>query len=115
MLMMELRHAQERAELIEQMTRDAYVAGLHDRTRPGTIGGALTLMEQITARVSEEYKMSVRELRGASRARIFNEPRRIIWCEAHDNGYSYPVIGRFFGRDHTSIIYGVKAHEGASA
>ena len=114
-LMMEMRHAQERAELIERLTQAAYTAGLHDRAKPGTVGGAISIMEQITARVAAEYKMLSSELRGPDRTRNFQEPRRIIWCELKDRGYSLPQIGRFFGRDHSSIYHGVQKHLKAQA
>ena len=109
-LMMEMRHAHERAELIERLTQEAYAAGLHDRTKPGTIGGATSVMEQITARVAGEFKMMTSELRGSNRTRNLQLPRRIIWCELKDRGYSFPQIGRFFGRDHSSIQHGVRKH-----
>ena len=34
---MELRHAKERAELVEQIRQEAYTAGLHDRVKPGSV------------------------------------------------------------------------------
>lgn len=114
LLMMELRHAQERAELIERLTQEAYAAGLHDRAKPGTIGGALSLMEQITAKVAAEYKVLSSELRGPSAMRSFNAPRRAIWCELRERGYSFPQIGKFFGRDHSTIMHGVRQHEAES-
>ena len=114
-LMMELRHASERAELLDLATRDAYIAGLNDRPKTGSVGGALTLMEQVTERVSEEYKFTVKELRGPGRSHCFSEPRRVIWSELKQRGYSLPQIGRFFGRDHTTILHGLKAHEGTGA
>jgi len=112
-LMMELRHASERAELLDRATRDAYVAGLNDRPKSSNSGGAMTLMDQVTERISDEYKFTVKELRGPGRSHCYSEARRVIWSELKRRGYSLPQIGKFFGRDHTSILHGLKAHGAA--
>lgn len=107
LLAMEFRHAKERADLIADLMHESYAAGLNDRGKPGTISKMPTVMQQVTDRVAREYGMDPRELRGSSRTSDLHQPRRVIWCELRERGYSFPQIGRFFGRDHTSIKHGV--------
>ncbi|MCI5040041.1 MAG: hypothetical protein MRY81_10190 [Donghicola eburneus] len=113
LLEMEFRHAKERAALVERIRDEAYSAGLHDRTKPGTISGPTSLMEQITASVAAEHKVLPSELRGPSKFAQFIEPRRKVWAELQERGYSLSQIGRFFGRDHTTIGYGIKEFQKA--
>jgi Mor family transcriptional regulator len=50
------------------------------------------------------------EIIGMSLSRTATEPRSLIWYELRTNfGMSYPAIAReFSGRDHTTIMFGVK-------
>jgi len=103
---MELRHGRERAALVHTLIDEAYAAGLNDMDQPST-ARLPTLMATITNRVSAEFGISIRELRGPKRGAIYKEPRRLIWGELQERGYSLSQIGRFFGRDHTTIMHGL--------
>ena len=35
--------------------------------------------------------------------------RQWVFLEAHQKGVSLPIIGRFFNRDHTTVLHGVRA------
>lgn len=108
---MELRHAKERAELVEQIRQDAYTAGLHDRVKPGSVSTPVSIMEQVTETVAMAHKVLPSELRGPSRFQHFKAPRRKIWAELYGRGYSLEQIGQFFGRHHTTILSGIENHK----
>ncbi len=108
LLEMEFRHAKERAALVERIRQDAYMSGLLDRSKPGNVDGATSMMERITSRVAMEYKVRPAEMRGPDRHKQFVEARWVAWAEMVDRGYSYPQIGRFFGRDHSTVMHGVR-------
>ena len=107
-LMMEVRHSHERAELIRRMTSEAYNAGINDRANPSIPAAQLpSIMEEVADRVSNQTGIDMATLRGPSSKRYLNEPRRTIWAELNSRGYSLVDIGRFFGRDHSTILYGI--------
>ena len=61
--------------------------------------------------VAEMYGVSLWELCGASKELPPTRARQHVWSALYDRGhYSYPVLGRIFRRDHTTIMAGVKAH-----
>ncbi len=110
-LEMEMRHARERAELMERVRTEAYTAGLYDRTKPGSVATPSSLMEQLTEKVAMDFKVLPSELRGPSRFAHFTEPRRKVWTELQVRGYSLDQIGRFFGRHHTTILHGISEYQ----
>ena len=40
---------------------------------------------------------------------VYARHRAMFICRRH-LGLSYPVIGRLFGRDHTTVMHGVREH-----
>jgi chromosomal replication initiation ATPase DnaA len=53
------------------------------------------------------------ELCGRDRSRAVAAARHELWALIYDHRerfYSFAEIGRFFGRDHTSVIHGIAAH-----
>ncbi|KIC36532.1 helix-turn-helix domain-containing protein [Leisingera sp. ANG-M7] len=111
LLEMELRHARERAELIERLCVEHYTAGLHDRTQPGHAGTPRSLMEQITEKVAQQHQVLPSELRGPSRLAHLIEPRRQCWVELKQHNFTLIAIARFFGRDHSTICTGIQDYE----
>ena len=69
-----------------------------------------TPAREILKQVAEEFDISVQDLLSKNRERRYSWPRGLaylrIYCET---SMSYPQIGRLMNRDHTTIIYGVKA------
>ncbi|MGL4976005.1 MAG: helix-turn-helix domain-containing protein [Bosea sp. (in: a-proteobacteria)] len=60
--------------------------------------------------VAEEFGISIAQLSGRSRRRKFAHPRQMAMYLARTAmGRSYPQIGLWFGRDHTTAIYAVTA------
>jgi chromosomal replication initiation ATPase DnaA len=58
--------------------------------------------------IAKKHGMNIELLMSKSRRRVVvtarNEAIRYVWGR-HYPTWSYPVIGRFFGMDHTSIMY----------
>jgi len=100
---MDARHKREKSELISKMIRLG--AG------PKNYEIAAGEMKLQTRFVARKYCMPVSELIGPRKHRVYNEPRREIWCSLKGKGYSLKQIGAFFNRHHTSILHGIQQHE----
>jgi chromosomal replication initiator protein len=64
-------------------------------------------MPTIAAEIADQYGVTVADLRGASRKKLYAEPRRhAIWLMSQQAHLSLPMIGRYMGsRDHTTILH----------
>jgi chromosomal replication initiator protein len=72
-------------------------------------------MAHIVSVVAEYYKISVSAIRGPSRVKHIVQVRHTAYYLCRTVvGSSYPEIGRFFGRDHTTILYAVRKFEADS-
>ncbi|MGL4426348.1 MAG: chromosomal replication initiator protein DnaA [Alphaproteobacteria bacterium] len=89
-------------EMVQEVLRDLLRA--HDRT--------LTL-EEIQRKVAEYYNIRISDLHSPKRARSVTRPRQVAMYLAKScTSRSLPEIGRSFGgRDHTTVLYGVKKIE----
>lgn len=73
-------------------------------------------MREIASEVAERHGVKVDEMRGPSRKRYFVHPRQEAFALIRANtSLSYPNIGRYFNRDHTTVIHGEKAHNDRQA
>lgn len=75
-------------------------------------------MKTIATAVAAKYGSSVEELMSDARQRAVVWPRQeAMWLMREEkavNGkprYSLPQIGHFFGRDHTTALHAIRAHE----
>ena len=70
-------------------------------------------MEEIQRRVSEHYNIRLSEMIGPRRVRTIARPRQIAMYLAKQlTSRSLPEIGRRFGgRDHTTVMHGVRRIE----
>ena len=69
-------------------------------------------MREIAAQVAARYGLTVDDLKGPETARRYSRPRHEAMWLMKQAGRSYPQIGAFLGgRDHTTAMHGVKAHE----
>ena len=69
-------------------------------------------VETIVDEVAKRHRLTVADLIGTGLARPVTLARQeAMWAVKQATTLSYPAIGRFFGRDHTTIIHGVQAHE----
>lgn len=62
---------------------------------------------------SEETGISKAEIMGDSRRADVAAARQLAFAKCREMGMSYPAIGRGFGRDHTTVMHGVRKHRGA--
>lgn len=69
-------------------------------------------MHELAELVAERHGVSLAELRGSSHARRFARPRHEAFSLIRAAcGYSYPRIGKYFGRDHTTVLWGIRSHQ----
>jgi len=70
-------------------------------------------MADIAEEVAWAHGMTVAQILGRNARREFSWPRQRAYLLCHRQGYSLGQIGRLFGgRDHTTIIHGIRAAEG---
>jgi chromosomal replication initiator protein len=62
-------------------------------------------LERIAARVAERHRVSVKALRGSSRVRNVAWARQVAMSVARAAGFSFPQIGAYFGRDHSTVMH----------
>lgn len=84
----------------------AHYVGLYPPRLTGQLG-------DILRDVAERYDVGVDEIVGPSRVRQFVVPRQeVMWRARHETPLSLPQIGqRLGGRDHTTVLHGVRQHE----
>ena len=59
--------------------------------------------------ISKASGISLKDIRGKNKSPEYVDARMAIWFIAYKFlGYSYNAIARFYNRDHTTIIHGVK-------
>ena len=109
------RYERKWMSLIEPMCRtqaamdDFNRRGLHmlrERGMPETFRG-------IVKRVSTRRRVAIMLIASASRMRIAVEARNeamYLIKESHPK-VSSPQIGKWFGRDHTSVLHGIASHQ----
>ena len=70
-------------------------------------------MEDIQRRVAEHYNIRLSDMIGPKRVRTLARPRQVaMYLSKHLTTRSLPEIGRRFGgRDHTTIMHGVRKVE----
>lgn len=70
-------------------------------------------VEEIQRKVSEHYNIRLSEMIGPKRVRNYARPRQMaMYLAKHMTSRSLPEIGRRFGgRDHTTVMHGVKRIE----
>lgn len=69
-------------------------------------------MRQIARRTAERHGVSLDDMMGLSRRPRIAQARQEAMHEIRQaTTFSLPQIGRFFNRDHTTVIHGVRAHE----
>lgn len=75
--------------------------------------GARAAFRRIVSEVCEKYQLTPELLLGHRRARAIAWPRQeIMYRASKETAASLPLIGRMLGgRDHTTVIYGIRRHE----
>lgn len=71
------------------------------------------LVDQAVAIVANTYRVSVEEILGPRRWEPLVQARHLaIWLAKEITGWSSPELGRYFNRDHTTILYAIDVVEG---
>ena len=93
-------------EITLDLTQDCLADILREADRKVTI-------EEIQRKVSEHYNIRLSDLIGPRRVRTIARPRQVaMWLAKQLTTRSLPEIGRRFGgRDHTTVMHGVRKIE----
>lgn len=68
-------------------------------------------MREIATEVAESYELPMTALVGYTRNHASAWVRQEAMHACRAEGHSYSAIGRFFKRDHSTVIYGVMRHK----
>lgn len=69
--------------------------------------------EQIAARVCRRFAITPEAIFGRSQAWVVAKPRQRLMLEMFVVGYRMAAIGRFLGRDHSTVSLGIRAAIGS--
>lgn len=72
-------------------------------------GGFEPIVQRVCREVCDETGVSLNALRGRSREQAIVQIRHLAMYAAHERGASLSQIGRYLGRDHTTVLHGVRA------
>lgn len=73
--------------------------------------GEPTLLS-IFIEVCDKHGVSANEMRGERKHPIYTQARQEFYYRAKkETTRSYPVIGRFINRDHSTVLKGIKVYE----
>lgn len=75
---------------------------------PALIAPAIRRMADIAAEVATENLLSLAEIRSRAKMNAVARPRQEAMLRMIEAGYSTTQIGRFFGRDHSTVVHGAK-------
>lgn len=70
-------------------------------------------LRELTMKVCEEFGVSVEDVMGPSRKHVLSDARRKIWATAYARNhcaYTTTSLGRWFNRDHSTILVGIARH-----
>jgi chromosomal replication initiation ATPase DnaA len=62
-------------------------------------------MASIVSEMAGQHRACMDALKGPSRKQSHFQPRAKAMLAMYREGYSYPQIGRFFNRDHSSVMH----------
>jgi len=69
-------------------------------------------LKAIILETAYKYNVTPMGLMGPSRLQIYSQPRFELYYRAHAQyGHPFTYIGRYFDRDHSTIIYGVRKYQ----
>ena len=99
-----------RAAAVCKLTGDSPEAALAEALRSRRGHGPRASLEDICRAACRRLGLSAKEVRGPRRARPLAQARHLIAYLAHNHAdFSLPTIGRALGgRDHTTILHGVR-------
>ena len=104
---MEARHAAERAEFYRREIEEAYRAGMEGRPK-----GKRVTLRIINEEVAEENGLNAADLLTPTRSCTeVAHARFAAYDRAHKAGFSLSAIGKYYERDHTTVMHGIKRHK----
>lgn len=68
-------------------------------------------LSRIASEVSQVSGVSLEEMQGRDRRKHIVAARQVCYWQARKSGHSLPEIGRFFNRDHTTVLSGIRKLE----
>ena len=82
----------------------------------GTANVKPVTMERIATVIADHFNVSLEDLQSPKRNKEYTQPRHIACYLIREmTGSSFQAIGRFFDRDHTSIMHGINKVKGEIA
>lgn len=73
-------------------------------------------MADLARTIAAEHGVTVDDMKGDYRRRRYSHARQHFMFVARESGWwSYPQIAHFIRRDHTTVIFGVRAHRARMA
>ncbi len=63
----------------------------------------------LVGKVANEHRVGIELLLSRRRTKTIAKARTELYVELHNAGLSYPEIGRCTGRDHTTVLSGVRS------
>jgi chromosomal replication initiator protein len=97
--------------LAEALARARKNGAEHERVR---LLSMMTPAERRKIHVMEvcsEAGVSLQDVMGSSRLANICRVRQRLFYDFRKDGMSLPEIGRFFGRDHTTVLHGINAEK----
>lgn len=77
---------------------------------PGPLDGLPPGVRSVIQSIAQKHNIPVYDVMSQSRLRPIVRCRWEIWSILKDEGRSYPRVGGFFHKDHTTVLYGVTRH-----
>lgn len=66
-------------------------------------------MARIASDIASDNNLTLEELKSRTHEWAVSHVRQYAYAEMLDAGFSASAVGRFFGRDHSTVAYGAKA------
>lgn len=86
------------------MTGQQVMARLRERDGDGELLG-------LVKRIAKAHQVTPDELLGPSREQGASHARQALWSALHERGHwSFSRLGKVFGRDHSTVMFGVAEH-----
>lgn len=103
-----LRNEAENAELLKAMAVELQVCTCCGQPIVRTPAARY---RQVIASICEAYGVPMEEVMGEARSVVLVHARHACYAALRALGLSNPHVGRIMGRDHTTIIHGVRQHK----
>lgn len=106
-----LQSRMDRLEVII-LEQDAIIRSLRlgaSQDAPQKVEPGTRTMMAIASEVASDNGLTLAELRSHSREHAIAHPRQYAFLLMQQAGFSAARIGRFFDRDHTTILHGIAA------